>query len=81
MLPLELGAISPLLRLAPIAALYHLLVPSHARSQRDIHSRRRGEPEALCHFHEIEFVNVEDAAEAVRSVGLEVGAVAVFCGL
>lgn len=80
MLPLKFRAMATaiLLRLAAIAPPRLLLVTRHARSQCDIYPRWRGESEALCYFHEIELVYVEDAAEAVRGVGLQVGAVAVF---
>ena len=81
MLPLKLRAMPILLRLTPIAATTLFLVPRHACPQGDVHSGRRGEAEALRDFHEIQLVNVEDAAEAVRRVRLEVGAVAVFGGL
>jgi hypothetical protein len=81
MLPLELRAMTILLRLASVASTTLFLVPRHACSQRDVHSGWRGETEALRDFHEIQLVDVEDAAEAVRGVGLKVGAVAVFCGL
>ena len=81
MLPLKFRAMAILLQLAAIASPRLLLVTRHARSQGDIYPRWRGESEALCYFHEIELVDVEDAAEAVRGVGLEIGAVAVFGGL
>jgi hypothetical protein len=81
MLPLKLRTMTILLRLTPVASTTLFLVPRHACPQRDVHSGRRREAEALCDFHEIQLVDVEDAAEAVRRVGLQVGAVAVFGGL
>ena len=70
-----------LLRLTSVASTTLFLVPRHACSQRDVHPGWGGETEALRDFHEIQLVDVEDATEAMRGVGLEVGAIAVFCGL
>lgn len=47
----------------------------------DINARRSREPKALGNLDQIELVDVEDGAEGVRGVRLEVGAVAVFGGL
>jgi hypothetical protein len=58
-----------------------LLITAHARAKSDINSRWGREAESLCDFHEVEFVDVKDGAERVGGVGLEVGAVTVFCGL
>jgi hypothetical protein len=56
-------------------------IPAHAGAELNIHPGRGGEAEALGHLDEIELVDVEDGAEGVRGVGLQVGAVAVFGGL
>lgn len=53
----------------------------HAGAEIDIDARRDGETEGLGDLLEVELVDVEDAAERVGSVGLEVGAVAFFRGL
>jgi hypothetical protein len=58
-----------------------LLVPRHARTKRNVHSRRCSKAKALRHLDEVELVHVEDTAEAVRRVGLQVTAVAVLCRL
>jgi len=55
-----------------------LLVALHTRTQLDVNTWWSGKTEALGHFDKIEFVHVEDGAQAVRSIGLQVGSVAVF---
>jgi hypothetical protein len=81
--PLELVPSSILLlRLTAIHSPPILfLVPRHARTKCYVHSRGRGKAKALGNLHEVEFVHVEDTAEAVRRVGLQVTAVRVFCRL
>lgn len=66
-----LAAISP-------AAFIALL---HTRAQIDVDARRYREAKGLGDFLEVELVDVEDATQTMRGVGLEVGAVAVFSGL
>jgi hypothetical protein len=80
MLPLELQA----LRLTTVTAsslLLLLLISAETGPKLDVNTRWRREAEALRHFHEIELVHVENGAQGVRGVRLEVGAVAVFGGL
>ena len=72
----------PLLRLTPVRPPpLDLLIPAQTRAQANVNSGRRAKPEALGDLDEIEFVHVEDGAQAVGGVGLQVGAVAVFGGL
>lgn len=54
------------------------LIPTHARAERDIHPGRDREAEALGHFNQIELMDVEDGAERMAGVGLQVAAVAVL---
>lgn len=58
-----------------------LLVSLHTRSELDIDSWRRGEPETFGHFDQIELVDVKDRPEAVAGVCLQIGSIAVFGGL
>lgn len=70
-----------LLRLAPVRPpALDLLVAAQARPQADVDARRRVEPEALGHLDQVEFVHVEDGAQRVRGVRLQVAPVAVFGG-
>ena len=83
LLPLKLQPL-PITRLTavrPSTLLLLFLVAAQTRAQLDVDAWRRLETEAFGYFDEIEFVDVEDGAEGVGGVGLEVGAVAVFCGL
>lgn len=57
------------------------LVPAQTGTQLDVDARGGRESETLGDFDEIEFVDVENGAEGVGGVGLEVGAVTVFGGL
>ena len=50
----------------------------HAGTESDVNARRSGETEGFGDLDEIKAVDVEDAAQAVRCVGLEVGTVTVF---
>lgn len=58
-----------------------LIALLHAGTEIDVHSRRHGETERFRDLLQVQTVDVEDAAKRVRGVGLEIGAVAVFCGL
>lgn len=73
-LPLELQAFTTLglAAVRPAALLLLLLVPAQASSQRNVDPGRGRETEALGHFDEVQLVHVEDGAEGVRGVGLEV---------
>lgn len=44
----------------------------HAGAKSDVDAWRSGEAEGLGHFNEVKTVDVEDAAQAVGCVGLEV---------
>lgn len=81
-LPLKL---QPLLgRLVAVVApalLLLLLVAAQAGAELDVDARRGREAEALGDLDEVELVHVEDGAEGVGGVGLEVRAVAFFGGL
>lgn len=66
-----------LLRLTTVSATA-LVALLHAGAEGDVDARRGGEAEGLGDLDEVEGVDVEDAAQAVRRVGLQVGAVAVF---
>ena len=64
----------------PPTALGLVIVPAlHTGADGDIDARRRGETEGFGDFDEIEGVDVEDGAQRVRGVGVQVGAVTVFC--
>jgi hypothetical protein len=65
MLPLEFHPMPILLRLTANTPATLLLVASHTRSQSDIHSRRRREPEALCHLDQVKLVDVEHTSKTV----------------
>ena len=68
--------------LAPvISSALLLLVTAHARGEGDVNTRWGRKTKTLGNFDEIKFVHVEDGAERVGGVGLEVGSVALFCGL
>ena len=69
-------ALSRLAAICPPAFL--LLIPTHARAQGDIHSRRHREPEALRHLVQIQPVDIKDRAERVTRVRLQVAAIAVL---
>lgn len=71
---------TPLLRLTAVRSPAFIAL-LHAGTEIDVDTRRRSEAERFGHFDEIEVVDVEDCAQAVRGVGLKVGAVAVFGGL
>lgn len=74
----------PVLRLTPViptTLLLLLLVTTKTRAKLDIDARRGRESKALGHLDQVELVDVEDGAERVRGVSLEIGAVAVFRGL
>jgi len=58
-----------------------LIARLHTGTEVDVDAWRHGETKRFGHLFEIQTVDVEDAAEGVRGVGWEVGAVAVFCGL
>jgi hypothetical protein len=60
---------------------FDLLVAAQTGAERDVDAWRSGEAEAFGYFDEIQFVYVEDRAQTVRGVCLEVGAVSVFGGL
>lgn len=70
-----------LLRLTSVSpsALY-LLVSAHAGTQGDIDTRRGWETETFGDFDEIEFIDVEDGAEGVWRIGVDVGSVTFFGG-
>ena len=53
----------------------------HAGTEGDVDAWRGGETEGFGDLDEVEAVDVEDATQAVRCVGLEVGTVTVFGGL
>ena len=53
----------------------------HAGTEGDVDAWRGGETEGFGDLDEVKAVDVEDAAQAVRCVGLEVGTVTVFGGL
>jgi hypothetical protein len=77
-LPFEPGT-AMLLRLTSIRPPPTLLlVPTHACPELNIHPWRCRETKAFGDFDEIEFVDVEDRAERMRGIGLEIGAIAVF---
>ena len=79
-LPLEFEPVPVVLRLAAIgSASLLLLVPLHAARQLDVDPGWGGETKAFGEFNQIELMNIEDAAERVRGVGLDIRAVAVFC--
>lgn len=63
------------------AALELVVVPAalHAGADGDVDAGRRGETERFGDFDEVEGVDVEDGAQRVRGVGVQVGAVPVFC--
>jgi len=68
--------------LAPIVSSALLfLVTTHAGGERDVDTRWGRKTTTLGDFDEIKFVHVEDGAERVGGVGMEVGSVALFCGL
>lgn len=50
----------------------------HARPELDVDPRRRGKAKRFCHFDKVEFVHVEDGAEGVRGIRLEVRAIGIF---
>lgn len=79
MLPLKLQSLG----LAPVVApsLVLLLIAAETRPELDINARWCREPKALCHLDEIELVHVEDRAQGVRRIRLDVRAVAFFRGL
>lgn len=57
-----------------------VVIPAlHAGADGDVDARRRGETERFGDFDEVEGVDVEDGAQRVRGVGVQVGAVPVFC--
>lgn len=66
--PLVLG----LAAIRPTALLLLLLVPTQARAQLDVNPRRGREAKALGHLDKVELVYVEDGAEGVRGVRLQV---------
>lgn len=80
--PLKLQPL-PIRRLTPVIppTLLLLLIAAETRAQLDVDAWRVWESEALGHLDEIEFVHVKNGAQGVRGVGLEVRAVAIFCGL
>ena len=83
LLPLKLQPLPIIMLTAvrPSTLLLLLLVAAETRAELDVDARGRLEAEALGYLDEVEFVDVEDGAEGVGGVGLEVGAVAIFCGL
>ncbi|KAI6773453.1 hypothetical protein HG531_000302 [Fusarium graminearum] len=58
-----------------------LLVSAHTSTESDINTRRLRETEALGDLGKIQFVDVKDAAQRVRSVGVHVAAVTVLGAL
>ena len=80
--PLKLQPL-PIRWLTPVIppTLLLLLITAKTRAQLDVDAWRVWESEALGHLDEIEFVHVENGAQGVRGVGLEIRAVAIFCGL
>lgn len=58
-----------------------LLVSAHTGAESDINTRRLCETEALGDLGKIQFVDVKDAAQRVRSVGVHVAAVTVLGAL
>lgn len=68
------------LRLAAVCSATFVAL-LHAGTESDVNARRSGETEGFGDLDEIKAVDVEDAAQAVRCVGLEVGTVTVFGGL
>lgn len=66
---------------AVISSSLLLLIATHACAESYVDTGRGWETEALCNFHEVELVDVEDGAEGMGGIGLEVGAVSVFRGL
>lgn len=68
-----------LFRLTPIASSTgQLLVALHTTSELYVYARWSGETERFGEFNEVKLMYVEDGAEGVRGVSLDVGAVAVF---
>lgn len=68
---LVLLAVTALLRLAAVRATT-LVALLHAGAESDVDARRSRETEGLGDLDEVEAVDVEDAAQAVGGVGLEV---------
>ena len=68
------------LRLAAVCSATFVAL-LHAGTESDVNARRSGETEGFGDLDEIKAVDVEDAAQAVRCVGLEIGTVTVFGGL
>jgi hypothetical protein len=68
------------LRLAAICSATFVAL-LHAGTESDVNARRSGETEGFGDLDQVKAVDVEDAAQAVRRVGLEVGTVTVFGGL
>lgn len=73
LIPLIPLVLAHLFRLAAIRPPRLHLVPSHARAQLDIHSRRRREAKALCNLDQVQLLHVVDGPQAVAGVGVEVG--------
>ncbi|TKW56812.1 hypothetical protein CTA1_6381 [Colletotrichum tanaceti] len=83
-LPLLVEAAGALLlpRLAAVRPpALRLLVAAHARADRDVDPWRRREAEALGHLGQVQLVDVEDGAQRVAGVRVQVAAVAVLGAL
>jgi hypothetical protein len=76
-----LSTLPTLSRLATIRLLLGVLVPAQPSCQRQINPRRLREAKALGDLGEVELVDVEDGAQAVAGVGVEVGPVALLGAL
>ena len=64
--------------LTPVRPPALLVLVFHASPEADIDTWRRLEAEALGHLDEIQGMNIENASQAVGSVGLEIGAISIF---
>ena len=69
----------PLLRLTSVSppALF-LLISTHACSQCNINAWRCGKAETLCHFNEVELLNIKYRPQTMRRIRLKIGTVPVF---
>ena len=71
-----------LLGLTPIRPpALRLLIPTHARTDDQIYLRWYTEAEALGHLDQVQIMDIEDRAQAVAGIRLQVGPVAVLCAL
>ncbi len=73
-LPRLTAVTSPALLLLAVALV-------HAGAELNVDAGRGGEPKALGHLDEVEFVDVKDGPETVRGVSLQIRPVTIFGGL